>query len=77
MDLVNTVILLLKSDKETNRHNEVKEEGNEKTCAPKVLKKFRIVKATSLFQEIDGQGNSEEGQGQQQLRQQIMIVCRI
>ena len=58
MDLVNTVILLLKSDKEANRHNEIKEEGNEKACAPKVLEKFRIVKATSLFQEIDSQADS-------------------
>jgi len=58
LDLVNTVILLLKSDKETNRHNEVKEEGNEKACAPKVLEKFWIVKATSLFQEIDSQADS-------------------
>jgi len=58
LDPVNTVILLLKSDKEANGHNEVKEEGNEKTCSPKVLKKFRIVKATSLFQEIDSQADS-------------------
>lgn len=56
MILVHTVLFYCcyRSDEETNRHNEVKEEGHEEACSPKVLKKFRIVKTTSLFQKING-----------------------